>query len=242
MLAKDPSNTIIGLVRDKASADKKLEKDGFKNVTFVEAAISDSKSLLAAREQVIKVTGGKLDYLINNAAALGRNTEKGALDEYEDKPEVLRDDLVETFEVNVISVINTINTFLPLIKKGSAKKVLYITSGMCDLDLINGGGIVDGGAYSISKAAGNVAIAKYNAKYKDQGVLFFSISPGVVSTWEDGKVPSAIEGLKQMVPGWTGPLTPVQSAEMCLNVLHDFSVEKGNGGSFVSHYGTKQWL
>lgn len=143
--------------------------------------------------------------------------------------------------MNVVGVINTINIFLPLIKKGSAKKVVLISSGMADPDLVNNG-TVDSGPYSISKAAANMAIFKYNAKYKDQGVLFFAISPGIVAT-KDGMMESeTVKNLKAAMPHWTGPLKPTESAEMVLNVIYDFSLEKGNGGAFVSHFGTKQWL
>ncbi|KAI1614026.1 hypothetical protein EDD36DRAFT_495149 [Exophiala viscosa] len=241
-LAKDPSNTIIGLVRNKASADKTIAADGLKNVTMLQADISDRKSLLAAREEVHKITGGSLDYLINNAAYIDRNTEANALDEYEETdPDMMERELKASFDVNVVGVINTINIFLPLIKKGATKKVVVISTGMADPDLVNGGGVSNAGPYAISKAAVNMAVCKYNAKYKVQGILFFALSPGVVATWE-GEEPLVLQGFRQMVPGWSGPLQPLESAEMCVKVIHDFSLENGNGGSFVSHYGNKEWL
>lgn len=241
-LSKDPANTIIGLVRDKAAADQKVAADGLKNVIMLQGDISNRKALLAARDETAKVTGGSLDYLINNAAYIDRDTEVGALDDYEEKePERLEHGLKTSFEVNVVGVINTINIFLPLIKKGDAKKVVVISSGMADPDLVNGGGIWNGASYSISKAAVNMAVFKYNAKYKDQGILFFALSPGVVSTWQ-GQEPAAIADLRKLAPGWSGPLTPLESAEACTKVIHDFSLEKGNGGAFVSHHGNKEWL
>lgn len=36
--------------------------------------------------------------------------------------------------------------------------------------------------YSISKAAMNMAVAKYAAQYKKAGLIFLAISPGVVHT------------------------------------------------------------
>ncbi|KAK5046285.1 hypothetical protein LTR84_008428 [Exophiala bonariae] len=239
VLAKNPDNTIIGLVRDKAAADKKLASDGYKNVTFVQAVIADRKSVLAARDEVSKIAGGQLDYLINNAAAMGEATATKPLDEYEDTPDKLENDLLETFKVNVLAVINTTNVFLPLIKKGSAKKVLLISSGMADPDLVNNG-VVDAAPYSISKAAANMAIYKYNAKYKDQGILFFAVSPGIVNTGNDNS--KIVKDLQVAFPDWKGPLTPTESADLVLKVLYDSSLEKGHGGSFLSHWGNKQWL
>ena len=240
-LAKNPENTIIGIVRDKTKADKSVAADGLNNVTMIQADIADYKSLLAAREKVAQITGGSLDYLINNAALIDTTTQGKGLDDFEDEPEVLDKGLIDSFNVNVVAVIHTINIFLPLIKKGSAKKVVLISSGMADPDLVNAGVFADG-PYTISKAAANMAIFKYNAKYKKEGILFFAISPGVVATWPEGTPePPVIQVFRQRNPGWKGPLTPLESAEACLKVIHEFNAEE-NGGSFVSHWGNKQWL
>ncbi|OAP65662.1 hypothetical protein AYL99_01634 [Fonsecaea erecta] len=239
-LAQRPENTIIGIVRDKAAADKAVAADGLKNVTMVQAEIANYKSLLAAREQVVKITGGSLDCLINNAAFIDKSSQGKALDEFEDAPEVLEHGLVESFHVNVVGLIHTINAFLPLIKNGSIKKVVLISSGMADPDLVNSGIFADG-PYTISKAAANMAIFKYNAKYKQEGILFFALSPGVVATWEGEDEPPVIAALRQGYPQWKGPLTPLESAEMCVKVIHDFNAQE-NGGSFVSHFGNKQWM
>lgn len=91
-------------------------------------------------------------------------------------------DLRDSFDINVLGVIKTINAFLPLIKKGTVKKVITISSGMADLELINDLEIPVGAPYSISKGAVNVAMAKYNAVFKQEGILFLSISPGMVAT------------------------------------------------------------
>ena len=64
--------------------------------------------------------------------------------------------------------------------KGKVKKVITITSGHADLDFINGLEIEVSALYSASKAAMNVIVAKFNAQYKKDGVLFVSMSPGVV--------------------------------------------------------------
>ena len=53
---------------------------------------------------------------------------------------------------------------------------------MADVDLINAVDVAVAGPYSVSKAAANVVIAKYNAAHKREGILFLSISPGYVAT------------------------------------------------------------
>ena len=64
--------------------------------------------------------------------------------------------------------------------KGKVKKVIAISSGHGDLDWINNNEVEVAPLYAASKAALNVIVAKFNAQYKKDGVLFFSISPGVV--------------------------------------------------------------
>ena len=239
-LAKDPANTVIGIVRDKQAADKSVAADGFKNVTMLQADIADRKSLLSVREKVAEITGGGLDYLINNAALIDKTSMGKTLDDFEDDYETLEYGLTESFRVNVVGVINTINVFLPLIKKGTAKKVVLISSGAADPALVNSG-IATDAPYSISKAAANLAIFKYNAKYQKEGFLFFALSPGVVKTWAGDAEPPMIGDLRKAFPGWSGPLTPLESATACINVTHSFTAE-ANGGSFVSHHGNQQWL
>lgn len=68
-LSADPSNIVIGLVRNKSEADAKVKKDGLpKNVHILQADILDIPALKKAAEDTTKITGGDIDILINNAA------------------------------------------------------------------------------------------------------------------------------------------------------------------------------
>jgi NAD(P)-dependent dehydrogenase (short-subunit alcohol dehydrogenase family) len=98
----------------------------------------------------------------------------------DENPKALEEDLRKSIDTNVIGNIHFYNLFMPLVLKGKAKKVICISTGMADIDLINKFDLETGSLYSISKAAMNVATAKFNAQYKKDGVLFLSISPGVV--------------------------------------------------------------
>lgn len=71
---------------------------------------------------------------------------------------------------------------MPLLRKGSEKKVLTLSTGLADTEVINQVDIDIAAPYSISKGAVNVAVAKYNALYKKEGFLFMAISPGYVDT------------------------------------------------------------
>lgn len=106
--------------------------------------------------------------------------------------EELEDVLSKAFQTNVVGNIHLFNIFLPLVMKGQVKKVITISSGHADLDLINDFDIEVSALYSASKAAMNVIVGKFSAQYKKDGVLFLSISPGVVEVGHtaDGTYPS----------------------------------------------------
>jgi NAD(P)-dependent dehydrogenase (short-subunit alcohol dehydrogenase family) len=86
----------------------------------------------------------------------------------------------EVFQTNVTGNLHLFNLFVPLVKKGKAKKVIAISSGVADIDLTNQCEIDVGPLYAASKAAMNIIVAKFNAEYKKEGILFLSISPGLV--------------------------------------------------------------
>lgn len=71
---------------------------------------------------------------------------------------------------------------MPLLKAGEAKKVITISSGVGDLDFTLQCEFDVSVPYSVSKAALNLAIGKYAVKYKDEGFIFLSVSPGLVNT------------------------------------------------------------
>ena len=97
-----------------------------------------------------------------------------------DKPDEMDAVMTELMQTNVTGNIHLFHLFLPLIFKGKTKKVISITTGLADVDSTNLMGVEVAPLYSVSKAALNMVVAKFNAQYKKDGVLFLSISPGVV--------------------------------------------------------------
>ncbi|KAK5137911.1 hypothetical protein LTR08_006680 [Meristemomyces frigidus] len=247
-LASIQGNTVIGIARNKAATEDRLAKDGIKNVTILAADITDVKAIQTAADETAKLTGGKLDVLINNAALVVNGSRWSTL--VDDTPEHLEEKLVDSFRANVVGVAHTINAFLPLLRKGTEKKVITISTGMADLDLINEFNIAIAAPYSISKAATNALVAKYHAALgKECGILFMAISPGLVDTSE-GQAPSEqdLAGGQAMgaafasyAPHFTGPITADESVKMQMGVIGKATVET-MGGAFVSHFGNKQWL
>lgn len=102
-------------------------------------------------------------------------------------PEALEKDIHDSIQTNVVGTIHLFNLFVPLLKKGSAKKAIAISTGMADVELIRNYDVDVAAPYSISKAALNVAVAKFSAQYRNEGILFMSISPGVVDTGKNSQ-------------------------------------------------------
>ncbi|KAK8133319.1 hypothetical protein PG999_001492 [Apiospora kogelbergensis] len=253
-ISSDPNNTVIGTVRNKAETSKKVSEDADlkdrSNIHLLEAELTNYEALKRAAEDTAKITGGSLDYLVASAAYVSQ------FDAYDsigvlgtNKPQELEDDLKKAFDINVVAVIHLYNLFMPLILKGQAKKVVAISTGMADAELVNKYEVGMGPLYAISKTALNMVVAKFNAQYKKDGVLFLGISPGVVDT---GNFANATEDqLKSMggmmqkfveyAPHFAGPITPEESVRAVRSVWEKATVQE-NGGDFISHYGTKQWL
>lgn len=95
-------------------------------------------------------------------------------------PEEFNAQCYKFIDTNILGNIHLFKFFLPLVMKSNIKKVIHITSGHADLDPICEFDVDPAALYSISKAGMNVAVAKFSAQYKKDGVLFMSISPGVV--------------------------------------------------------------
>jgi NAD(P)-dependent dehydrogenase (short-subunit alcohol dehydrogenase family) len=189
----------------------------------------------------------------------------------DDDFETLEKDLLESLEINLLAVIKTIHAFIPLIRSGKGKKIVTISTGMADIDLINATEVTFAAPYSISKGAVNVAIAKYNALYNKEGVLFLAVSPGYVATERNNGMPAdeiiilmhvltkpllsgqpnaedadkvavLVQKFVEYAPHFKAPLTPEESVTAVLSVMNNASIENGDGGAFISHLGTKQWL
>jgi short-subunit dehydrogenase involved in D-alanine esterification of teichoic acids len=85
-------------------------------------------------------------------------------------------------KVNVIANIHLFNLLIPLIRKGKGKKVITLTTGYADLDITIKHDVEVCPFYAGSKAHMNLIVGKFSAQYKQEGILFLSLSPGAVDT------------------------------------------------------------
>jgi len=249
-LSSNPSNVVFGLVRKLSNAKDAVHlASKTSNVHILEADIVDESALAAAASEVARVTGGSLDVLINNAGVQDLGYLSADIDKFPTF-DVLKKDLFDTLEVNVYGVIITILTFIPLLQKGSVKKVVSLSSAMCDLDFINGTGMTTSVSYSISKGALNVAMAKFAQRYKEDGIIFLSICPGLTSTGattahslspeEWAVIKKQIAGAQRLYPHFEQPHSIDYSIRKQLDVINRWTIE--GTGAFVSHKGNHSWL
>lgn len=87
------------------------------------------------------------------------------------------------FRTNVIGVTNAINAFLPLLRAGTSKKIVAISTGAGDLEFARLTGMSRNSPYPISKAALNMAVVQFALALKPEGFTVLALSPGAVNTW-----------------------------------------------------------
>jgi NAD(P)-dependent dehydrogenase (short-subunit alcohol dehydrogenase family) len=156
-------------------------------LTVLPMEVTDDASVEAALHAVTADLGA-LDELVNNAGAYGPRGDKdlGAAP----------DDVRRLLEVNAVGPYRVTRALLPLLRKGSAARVLFITSKMGSI------GDGPGGAsygYRMSKSALNMLGANLAADLRDAGIVCLLLHPGWVKTRMGGA--SAPVGVEESVAG-----------------------------------------
>ncbi|KAI0317444.1 NAD-P-binding protein [Amylostereum chailletii] len=246
-LASDPSNVVFALVRKKDAAKHLLPLVGG-NLYALEADITDHKALKAAAAEVAKVTEGTLDVLINNAAQTAGQYFFTALTELAlcssvsgliDQPSA-----PSQYRVNVVGVMYTINAFLPLLRAGSTKKIIALSSPGGDVEFIRKTDIKFMVAYAASKAALNMIVLKYAIQLREEGFICTAIIPTIVNSAApivgSNELPpgfqESVDLIKSVYPDWTPVvLRPEECAEICLGTIS--KLEAKDNGAFVSAKG-----
>ncbi|KAM0428484.1 hypothetical protein ACHAPT_006844 [Fusarium lateritium] len=197
-LSDRPENTVIGLVRNKEATVEKVNRElsPRNNVHIIQADINDYEALKASVNETSDITDRKLDYIIANAGYVSPWSAYDPIGILGEQPQKLEEDLLASFRINVVGNVHLFNLYMPLLR-GQAKKAITLSTGMADPDFISRFSIAVAAPYAISKAAVNVAVSKFDAQYRKEGVLFMSISPGMVDTghYDDGQLsPTILKG------------------------------------------------
>ncbi|KAJ4311246.1 hypothetical protein N0V94_008037 [Neodidymelliopsis sp. IMI 364377] len=249
-ISDDPENLVVGLVRDKdATKQKVMEELGERpTVHILHADLTSYATLKKAAADTAEIVGERgVDYLIANGAFMSDLDSFDSIGALGDKVEELEDVASKYFQTNVVGNIHLFHLFMPLVLKGTVKKVIAISSGHADLDLINEFEVEASPLYAASKAAMNVIVAKFSVQYKKDGVLFMSLSPGVVEVGhfaneQTQSLMAFVGQVKAYAPHFDGP-TPVDEAVRTnRSTMEKASIGSGYSGAFVSHFGNKQWI
>jgi len=161
----------------------RLAKDSIKNVHILEADMADNTSLTTAAAAMSPITNGALDYLIINGAYINTEINDITPSQFQGKEDLLRKEMIASLDVNVLGVMYSINAFLPLIRKGEAKKIIAISSGLADSTSARYG-TTSAIIYSAMKAAMNMVVAKYAGEVRSEGIMLLALCPGMVDTKE----------------------------------------------------------
>ncbi|KAH6332151.1 short-chain dehydrogenase Sch2-like protein [Parastagonospora nodorum] len=246
-------NTVVGTARNTADLEGKLKADKVANVHVVQADLVSADSLKAAAKATSSLVNGQIDHLIINGAFLSSTTGGMNPTDFAEKPELFLEELKKSDEANVAGPLFAINAFLPLLRKGTEKRVTYISSAVADGPETVAARIANSVPYSASKAGGNIVITKFAAELQDEGFTFLSIAPGAVATdtlmnasanfseADKEKMQGMFARLMQKYPEWKGPVTPEESVKRILEVVKKSKPEQS--GQFLSYWGnTTEWL
>lgn len=142
-------------------------------VSAIHIDVTDDGSVDAAARQVAD-THGRLDVLVNNAGIGSRHNSSA------------RDAMREVLAVNVVGVVSVTEAFLPLLRKSSAPRLIFVSSTTGSITIaadpngpLHGGGAMD---YRSSKAALNMLMVLYCNRLEQEGFKVFGANPGLIAT------------------------------------------------------------
>ncbi|OAR26254.1 dehydrogenase [Streptomyces sp. ERV7] len=164
--------TVLLAARDEERGTAAAEKLG---VPFVQLDVTDPDSIKKAATWV-DLAYGKLDILVNNAGV--------TVVEEEGRPSIASLDVMRRiYETNVFGVVAVTNTFLPLLRKSPAGRIVNQSSGRSSL-----GQTLDPEhpvwrvpvnlSYSSSKTALNMVTVSYARELWDTAIKVNAVDPG----------------------------------------------------------------
>ncbi|KAL4981292.1 hypothetical protein BDW68DRAFT_193044 [Aspergillus falconensis] len=152
-------------------------------VLIVSLDIDSEESIKRAVNHVERSQGDKgLDVLINVAAIMTHFPQGITAMQVSSSKEYTVDDLNHVFNTNVTGVHHVTRSFLPLLKKGTLKKVINYSSGLGSIGNAAAWAAQDSLSYKVSKAALNMMTVQYALSFADEGFTFIILSPGWVKT------------------------------------------------------------
>ena len=76
-----------------------------------------------------------------------------------------------------------------LLRKGTAKKIVFISTSLGERDFVWKARITEMAAYSVTKAAEHMIMTKYAAALEEEGFVVAAVNPGGVDSSDTAKAP-----------------------------------------------------
>jgi len=169
--------------------------------------------------ETLKTKTDHLDILINNAAIAG--TEPHLID-------CNIDNLKRIFDTNVFGTLQTIQAFLPLIKKAAKPSIINVSSEVGSLKILSeldkNSSRSNFHVYGSSKTAINVLTFMLASELQDQGISVNSVTPGFTAT---------------SLNNFKGTKTPAEGAAPIVELAT--RSESGITGKFFKNGGETPW-
>ncbi|KDQ21230.1 hypothetical protein BOTBODRAFT_99567 [Botryobasidium botryosum FD-172 SS1] len=175
-LLANPANFVLATARNPSGSAElqKLIASTPKDrlVTFALDIGSEDKIKAGAVEAAKYLPNG-LDYLINNAG--------GSIKEEHYIQNVDYEIWQKEIWLNGLAPLATVRAFLPLLRQGKEKKVLFLSSALASIatgDKLPG--LV--APYAVTKTTLNMGVRKYGAELQPEGIILRLVHPGWVIT------------------------------------------------------------
>ncbi|QYT04787.1 Short chain dehydrogenase reductase [Trichoderma simmonsii] len=185
LASRDSSyHVLIGSREDAngAAAVAELAKEGLTNASHIQLDVTSESSIAAAAE-AIALTYGRLDVLINNAGIMFGEP---SIIEAGRGGGTLRQQFRETFEVNVFGAACLSNAMLPLLKKSTLPRVVFVSSELGSMtaatDRANPTHQLPLLSYRTSKAALNMLAVTYSMLLEENQGKSNAVCPGLVKS------------------------------------------------------------
>lgn len=227
LLSKNPENVVIATARNPASASGLQELSKADNVHVVTLDLNNEKTYETAKADVLKISDS-IDVFIVNAGI--SNAHAKVLD-------TTKEEFLSHFTTNTLGPFFLLQTFLGLVKKGTLKKVIFVSSAAGSVSVEPS---YVSSAYGISKAALNYGARQIARDLSEENFIVVPVHPGLVGT---DLLFNATEPFLKSNPhfkDFLGPenyLTPDQSAKGLVALIE--KLKKEDSGKFWNYDGTE---
>lgn len=234
-LAASPHNVVFAIVRNIATSTHLtafVTESKKNNVHVLQADVADHVTLKDAAARAAEITGGSLDVLIHSAARIEVPTMFKRVTDYEDDKK-LEEDFLQYYKVNTVGVVHSINAFLPLLRKGTTRKIVVLSSHVGERNITWDLRTDVQAAFGASKAATHMILTKYAVLLESEGFTVVGLLPGIVdvsATAVDAPLTSMVTDIgpllakfKQVNPDFDPtPLTLENGTRSLLEAIYSF--------------------